>query len=220
MLANTSSACRLPFKRILVNHALRLNHTLRSGPVLLPNRGASLPHHAHRHATFSTTARCLATEDPYGRVVAETQLKLTRLLLERPELLQIVRDMQRVMEEEGVDLGSKILSPTEVLEVLNKPRVRDAVIKAGEALEEAGVDPKVGAAIGGYAERHGSEGVNILSNPRDPARIPRLVLNCVSSMLTFSCTHIAFRGPGWHTSTACYSESLALALMRRLRVDA
>jgi len=129
---------RLPVKRILAVHALRL-----SPAVFHPHRNLTLPHRNPQHAQFSTSPRRNASEEPTAQSILQTQQKFARIFQEKPELQQLVIDLKSTLEKEGIDVQSGSMpSKMTILKIFMKPDVRDAVMKVSAAFQEAGVNPK------------------------------------------------------------------------------
>ncbi|PCH41608.1 hypothetical protein WOLCODRAFT_137495 [Wolfiporia cocos MD-104 SS10] len=137
MSASVAALSRLSLKRVVPNRAL-----CSGSAFFLAHRAVNLPHRNSQCAGFSTTPRRLAVEDSPEKVIAETQRKFTSLLLENPELQRLLGDLKTILEDEGINVMDTEPSKMQVFRLMMKPHVRDAVMKAAVAFQEAGMDPK------------------------------------------------------------------------------
>ncbi|TFY59862.1 hypothetical protein EVJ58_g5513 [Rhodofomes roseus] len=131
---------RIALTQITVARTLHLSVSAAHFPRL-----ASHPHRlGHRqHAEFSTTPRRDAAEDESVNVMLETQRKFDRIFKEKPELKQHMMDLYQVLKDEGVDFnGGQAPSKMQMLGLVFKPKVRDALMKVSASFHEMGINPQ------------------------------------------------------------------------------
>ncbi|GBE79155.1 hypothetical protein BKA93DRAFT_823948 [Sparassis latifolia] len=128
----------LPVKRIFTTNALRLT------PASLQSRSRpALPHRDPHHASFSTTPRRSASEEPETQALINQQQKVARLLQSDPELARLVVDFKDILESEGFTLNEQSMpSKLDMVRMFMRPKVREAAENLFAKFKEAGIDPK------------------------------------------------------------------------------
>ncbi|KAH9940562.1 hypothetical protein B0H21DRAFT_824776 [Amylocystis lapponica] len=129
----------LPLKRIVLAHSLRLNLAF------FHTRPLPRFHSGPQQATFSTSPRRYASEDPEKQAILEHQRKVENVLRTDPELFELVLNLKSELEKAGVDISGmsgKMPSKMEALRIAMLPGVRESGMKIMVALQKAGIDSK------------------------------------------------------------------------------
>ncbi|KZT74545.1 hypothetical protein DAEQUDRAFT_761386 [Daedalea quercina L-15889] len=133
----TRALRRVALSRIAAARTLHLSASSLHFPRL-----ASHPQRNWRRAEFSTTPRRNAAEDESMKAVMETQRKFDRIFQEKPELEQQMMELYQVLKDEGIDFRSgQLPTKTQMLGLVFKPKVREALTKVSASFQEVGVNP-------------------------------------------------------------------------------
>ncbi|KZT13134.1 uncharacterized protein LAESUDRAFT_808596 [Laetiporus sulphureus 93-53] len=125
------TAILVPFSRqTLSARAIHSNATTR---ILASHR------HRTRQAAFSTTPGRRAEEDENFKQYVEISQKLGHAIEHKPEIKQMLKELQQALEDAGLDL-TKPPSKLQMFRLLLKSDVRNAAMKVSAALSESGVD--------------------------------------------------------------------------------
>ncbi|KAH9918129.1 uncharacterized protein B0H18DRAFT_1123170 [Fomitopsis serialis] len=129
---------RVALSRIAAARTLHLS----AGSAHFP-RLASHPRRDWRRAEFSTTPRRDAAEDESVNAMMETQQKFERIFREKPELKQHMKELYEVLKDEGIDFnGGRPPNKMQMLGLVFKPKVRDALMKVSASFHEMGINPQ------------------------------------------------------------------------------
>ncbi|KAI0721950.1 hypothetical protein C8T65DRAFT_629745 [Cerioporus squamosus] len=153
-MAATNMLCRpfiphVPVTRALAIPALRLAHTsaLRhyhlaaSARSPTPSRPSPPAREVLLSRSFSTTPRRQAEEDPNLQTMFAQQQKLLKLLQDKPEVLENIKEFVALLQNNGVDVHSgQMPSKMDMFKLLMKTEIRESAMKMAAAFQEAGID--------------------------------------------------------------------------------
>ncbi|TFK85886.1 hypothetical protein K466DRAFT_600776 [Polyporus arcularius HHB13444] len=139
----------VPVTRALAIPALRLAHTsaLRHAPLATsahspaPSRPSLQTREVLLSRSFSTTPRRYAEEDPNLQAMFAQQQKLLKLLQDKPEVLDNIKEFVTLLQNNGVDVHSgQMPSKMDMFRLLMKTEIRESAMKMASAFQEAGID--------------------------------------------------------------------------------